>query len=196
MAQDQAVIKLIKILERGRAGEYIDTTEICRKCPATLPQVCCKHIIPGIPITDDEITAIAKRTNKDPNKFVYDYPNGKFLRKPCIFHKGWKCSIHEVKPYQCRGALCVYGGHYLAKDDDSVPQEIKREKIESIEWEATYEKLPAHLRSNDIAKIIVEDYIQAVAPKRKSFDKFIFLFPLKLRILIRIAIRNIRRRLS
>jgi len=61
-------------------------------------------------LTEEDLVRIAKHISADPidfeAKYVHRNPRTLRLRKPsdrqCLFHRDGRCSIHPVKPVQCR----------------------------------------------------------------------------------------------
>ena len=69
--------------------------EICRVCGGE----CCKRG-PPIPVYDFDLDELA-RHRPDALKYIEDLGPQRVIRRPCPFQQGWRCSIHEFKPYAC-----------------------------------------------------------------------------------------------
>ena len=76
-------------------NNFIDLGEECRQCGG----ICCRFGEP-IQLYDFDLDDL-RNAGIDIDRYVIRRGSSVYLPRPCPFQKGWRCTIHFVKPYAC-----------------------------------------------------------------------------------------------
>jgi len=141
------------------AKKSIEIVRPCQQCGW-----CCQN--KRILVTIPEIIRILKHTGKDfsdifvieKNKLSISIKTKKINGKPyCIFYENGKCSIHDIKPFQCMTYPTIFNP--LASLT-GVVKEILKDKV-IFECQAPHDKKSVH-------SVSIED-IDEITTKRVAF---------------------------
>ena len=115
-------------------SDVFNITDICERCPAPIPQLCCKDALTfRVLLTPEEAERIASRTNREVEEFAYPAllePNRYELKKPCTFLRDGRCSIHSFKPEDCRMFVCGWAITFRTESDPAYPLKLLAELLQ------------------------------------------------------------------
>ena len=74
----------------------LSLSEYCRLCGGK----CCREGLP-LPLYDFDVDELESRLGGSLKRYARIVEGVMVLPRPCPFLEGWKCSIHEFKPYAC-----------------------------------------------------------------------------------------------